>query len=267
VIGPPEEGRQGSVQMPQFPLRPGRPAFSKRARFWVAVGLLSALLVAAVVGAILAHSSSPRGHFVTIPKADRNASPTLIRAAEAVGFHPLTTSGAGQIEDEPAAAANPPLTGDLLPVGSTAPVFTARTPTGKVVRLSDLRGKAVLLDFFATWCPHCAAESPHLQKLFASLDPKHVAFVAVDANGEDAPSVFAYHVFYGFGFPAVLDPSGHAVSFPKHGHMGPISKSYKIAEYPTFYVLDPSGRVVWRSDGEQPDALLRHELQLAAAKT
>jgi thiol-disulfide isomerase/thioredoxin len=267
LIGQPGEGRE-PAQMPQFPLRPGRPAFSRRVRLWLAVGIVGALVVAVAVGGVLARSSSPPGRFVTIPKADRAAPRSLVVAAEKVGFHPLTTSGVGQVEDQPASTASPPLTGDLLPVGSRAPAFTARTPAGKVVRLADLKGKAVLLDFFATWCPHCAAESPHLQKLFASLDPKKVAFVAVDANGEDAASVFAYHVYYGLGFPAVLDPSAHAVTFPKHGHMGPISKSYKVAEYPTFYVLDPAGRIVWRSDGEQPDALLRNELQTAqAAKT
>jgi cytochrome c biogenesis protein CcmG, thiol:disulfide interchange protein DsbE len=250
--------------MSRFPLRPGRPGFSQRTRLWLAIGLVAALAVALVGGGILAGSSSNAGHAVIIPKADRIASPSLIRAAEAVNFHPLTQDGVGQIESQPASAAHPSTTSTLLPVGSIAPAFTARTPTGKTVRLSDLRGKAVLLDFFATWCPHCAAESSHLQKLYASLDPKRTAFVAVDANGEDAPSVFAYHVYYGLGFPAVLDPSGHPVTFPTHGHMGPISKSYGLGEYPTFYVLDPSGRIVWRGDGEQPDALLRQELKLAA---
>ncbi len=204
MIQPPE---RPTINMSKFPLRPTRPAFSKRARLWMSVALLAVLAVALVVGTVLARSSSNAGHAVTIPKADRTASPALIRAAEAVNFHPLTQDGLGQIEDEPASEANPPLTSNLLPVGSKAPTFTARTPTGRLVRLSDLKGKAVLLDFFATWCPHCAAESSHLQKLFASLDPKRTAFVAIDANGEDAPSVLAYHVYYGLGFPAVLDPS------------------------------------------------------------
>jgi thiol-disulfide isomerase/thioredoxin len=265
VIGPSEHNRP-PLKMPHFPMRPDRSGMSKKARFRIAVILVGVLVAAIVVGAILAHSSNGPLRVVTIPKADRNASPALIRAAEAVDFHPLTQDGTGQIEDEPAAAAKPPITSDLLPAGSRAPSFAARTPTGTVVRLSDLRGKAVLLDFFATWCPHCAAESPHLQKLFASLDPKRNAFVAVDANGENAASVFAYHVYFQLGFPAVLDPSAHAVSFPHHGHMGPISKSYRVGAYPTFYVLDGEGRIVWRSDGEQPDALLRQELRIASQR-
>jgi thiol-disulfide isomerase/thioredoxin len=229
------------------------------------VALVGALAVAVAIGVFLAHSTKAPIRVVTIPKADRDASPALIRAAEAVGFHPLTESGVGKIEDEPASFAQPPLTRNLLPVGTIAPGFTAATPIGKSVRLADLRGKVVLLDFFTTWCPHCAAEAPHLQKLYASLDPAKFAFVAVDANGENAASVFAYHVYYGFGFPAVLDPSGHAVSFPAHGTPGPITRSYRVGAFPTFYVLDRSGRIVWRSDGEQPDALLRGELTKAAS--
>jgi thiol-disulfide isomerase/thioredoxin len=241
-----------------------RRSMSPRARL-VALCLMLGGIVAAVVLAVVAsHSKVPPPRAVTIPKADRDASPALIRAAEAVNFQPETEPGVGTIESKPASAAGPPITGSLLPPGTTAPLFTARTPTGKAVSLAALRGTPVLLEFFATWCPHCAAEAPHLQKLFTSLGSKRVSFVAVDANGADAASVFAYHVYFGLGFPAVLDPSAHAVTFPAHGHMGPISKSYHVGAYPTFYVLDRQGRVVWASDGEQPDALLRQELNKAS---
>ena len=242
-----------------------RPSLTPRQRL-VALGLMFASIVAVIVLAVVvAHGPVPPPRAVTIPAADRNASPALIRAAEAVNFQPPQEPGVGTIEGKPASAADPPITGDLLPAGTLAPGFTAQTPQGKTVTLRSLRGKPVLLEFFATWCPHCAAEAPHLQKLFTSLGgAKRVAFLGVDANGEDAPSVYAWHVYFGLGFPAVLDPSGHAVTFPHHGHMGPISKSYRVGAYPTFYVLDRRGRVVWASDGEQPDALLRQQLARAA---
>ena len=47
--------------------------------------------------------------------------------------------------------------------------------------------------------------------------------------------------------------------------LGTVSASYRVRIFPTFYVLDPRGRIAWRSDGEQPDALLRRELLEAAA--
>jgi hypothetical protein len=53
------------------------------------------------------------------------------------------------------------------------------------------------------------------------------------------------------------------VTFPEHGPIGPVSRRYGVSLWPTFYVLDPRGRVVWRSGGEQPDALLERELRRA----
>ncbi len=132
--------------------------------------------------------------------------------------------------------------------------------------MQSLRGKTVLLEFFATWCPHCAAESPHLADLYRSLPKSKYAFVSINADNEDAPTVYAYHVYFGLPFPAVLDPDpgSDPVSYPNHGAAGPTSTAYRAFYYPTFYVIDPQGRISWRSDGEQPNALLRQELNRAA---
>ena len=220
---------------------------------------IAAIVVLGVVAVALSPTKPPR--VVSIPVADRNASSALVSTAQAIGFHPATTSGS--MENKPASSAPSPSSG-LLPLGSTAPAFTLSTPAGTPVSLTSLRGKAVLLEFFATWCPHCGAEGPHLQRLYASLPSTKVAFVAVNADSEDAPSVFAYHVYFGFGFPAVLDPGNGSVRWPDHGPLGPVTERYHVSRFPTFYVLDRSGRVTWRGDGEQPDALLRSELRQAA---
>jgi len=241
-----------------------RRSFSRRTRRWLALALAGALALAVVLAVVLARSASPPTRVVTIPRADRGASAALLRAAEALDYRPSSEPGAGRIESAPAAAAPSPIARDLLPVGSPAPPFRLRTPTGVAVSLHDLRGKAVLLEFFATWCPHCAAEAPHLATLYARLPHDRYAFVAVNADDEDAPSVLAYHVWFGLPFPALLDPRPATVRFPAHGGLGPVSSRYRVAAYPTFYVLDPRGRIVWRSDGEQPDALLLRELRRAA---
>jgi peroxiredoxin len=257
-----DEGpKREPAQLPQLPLRPGRPAFSRRTRLVLTIALLAAFVAVIVGGVLLAHSSS-KPRVVTIPKADRNATAALIRAAEAVNFRPPSLDGVGKIEDEPVSAAKL-LTKGLLPVGAQAPDFTLRTPTGTRVGLRDLRGKAVLLEFFATWCPHCNAEAPHLKELYAKLPHAKSAFVSIDGNSDDAASVLAYHIWYGLPFPALLDQGQRTVTFPEHGPIGPVSRKYGVSLWPTFYVLDPRGRVAWRSAGEQPDALLARELRRA----
>jgi thiol-disulfide isomerase/thioredoxin len=133
------------------------------------------------------------------------------------------------------------------------------------VSLHSLRGRAVLLEFFATWCPHCAAEAPHLEQIVGSLPRNTYSFVSVDADGETAPSVLAFHIYFGLSYPALLDPSNHAGSFASPGSAGPVTSAYRVRVYPTFYVLDPTGKIVWGGQGEQPDALLRHELLDARA--
>ena len=242
-----------------------RKQFSPRTRraLIVALGAASALFV--VLGIAIVHSNPttpPRA--VTIPLADRSASAALIRAAEAVNYRPATLSGVGEVEGKPASAEQPPTTNALLPVGMKAPGFTLQTPTGRAYSLRDFRGKAVLLEFFATWCPHCAAEAPHLAKLYASLPHDRFAFVSVDADSESAPTVFAYHVWFGLPFPALVDTAGRKVTFPDHGPIGPVAAQYHLNAYPTFYVIDPRGKIAWRTDGEQPDALLAQELRRAA---
>jgi peroxiredoxin len=180
---------------------------------------------------------------------------------------PQRRAGVGSIENKPASGAQPSSNPGLLPVGTKAPTFSLKTPEGGAVGLDDLRGKAVLLEFFATWCPHCAAEAPHLQRLYGSLPKKDVAFVSVNADGEDGASVYAYHRYFGLTFPALLDPGNQPGSFTSPGGTGPTTQAYGVESFPTFYVLDRKGRITWRFDGEQPDALLRGQLERAAAAT
>jgi peroxiredoxin len=201
-----------------------------------------------------------------ISAADRAAPTALVKAADAVHFRPTTEPGVGLIEKQPAWAGVRTSSPSLLPVGSTAPDLTLKTPEGATVRLSDLRGKAVLLEFFATWCPHCDAEAPHLRALYASLPKSRYAFLSVNADSENAASVFAYHRYFGLRYPTLLDPSSEAGSYYHPGGAGPVTMRYRVRVYPTFYVLDPSGRIVWATDAEQPDALLWRELAMAAAR-
>jgi len=246
---------------PKVPIGPGRDAYSKRTRAILAAVLGAVIAIAVTVGIIIAvKSPSTTAKSTTIPLADRGASKELLAAAEAVGFRPNVEAGVGQFEDLPASAVSPSSNDSLIAVGTLAPEFSLRTPLGERIKLSSFRGKAVLLEFFTTWCPHCDAEAPYLEKLYASLDHSKIAFVAVNADGEDAASVLAYHIYFGMSYPVLLDPSDHPGSFRSPGAAGPVTTYYRVASYPTFYVIDTHGNIVWRGDGEQPNDLLRQEL-------
>jgi len=251
---------------PSLPI-PVRKPFSKRRRQGLLIAMLLSVVVVVVVAVVAATSSSPpESRPNVIPEEDRGAPRALRRAAAAVGFAPTHLEGVGTIESQPAEAAHPASGPDLLPVGSKAPPFTLKTPTGKAVSLSDFRGQALLLEFFAAWCPHCNAEAPHLRTLASNLPAGRYAVASIDGSNESAATVYAYHVYHGLPFPALLDPAqgSSPVKFPAHGPRGPVSKAYGVGFFPTFYVIDPKGTITWRSDGEQPDALLREELRKAA---
>jgi peroxiredoxin len=146
-----------------------------------------------------------------------------------------------------------PRTAPLAP-GTEAPDFELGTPQGDAVRLSDQRGKSVLLEFFATWCGLCNTEAPHVKKIAAALDPRKFSVITINADGEDAASVYAFHRFHKLPFVALLDPSARPGSFNRPGLPGPVSQGYGMKSLPTFYVIGPDGTITWRSDGEQPDA-------------
>jgi peroxiredoxin len=257
-----QQRRIAQVKPP--PVGKQRPVRERMQLVWAGTGAV-VVLVAVVVGVLLATRSSANVPSAAPPSAaDRDAPAALIQAADAVDFHPTTEPGTGEMEGQPASAGLPPANPHLLAVGTTAPSFTLRTPQGKSVSLTSYRGKVVLLEFFATWCPHCNAEAPHLRTIYASLGHNKFAFVSVNADGEDAASVFAFHRYFGLLYPALLDPSRHPGSFHQEGAAGPVSTEYKVEDFPTFYILDRQGRITWRNDGEQPDALLRQELLRAA---
>jgi peroxiredoxin len=256
------------VHTPKPPTRAGRRSPNSRNLkvVWIATGGL-AVAVAVVVAVLLATSSSPKtAAAATATEADRNALPSLVKAADAVGFHPTTEPGVGEIEGEPASASQPPSNPGLLPVAAVAPNFTLRTPAGRSISLAQYRGKAVLLEFFATWCPHCNAEAPHLRVLAQKFGSR-VNFVSVNADSENAASVFAFHRYFGLPYPALVDRSGTpGGSYHSPGGLGHWANVYGVRAYPTFYVIGADGRVMWADDGEQPDILLQQLLQRAIAR-
>ncbi len=109
--------------------------------------------------------------------------------------------------------------------------FTLDDLAGNKVKLSSFKGKVVLLNFWATWCPPCRAEMPSMEKLYQSLrnNPEFV-FLAVDSQ-EDPATVKSFIEKNKYHFPVLLDVNGA------------VTAQYSVRAYPTTYLIDRRGRV------------------------
>ena len=96
----------------------------------------------------------------------------------------------------------------VLEVGRPAPDFTLPTPGGQTVRLSDYRGKVVLLNIWATWCAPCVAEMPSMEKLYNQLrgDDFEILAVSIDTDGSDVVRPFMRK--HNLTCPALIDDRG-----------------------------------------------------------
>ncbi len=112
-------------------------------------------------------------------------------------------------------------------VGSYAPDFTASTLDGKQVHLKDTRGKPLVLNFWATWCPPCRAEMPLLQQYF-DKHRRDYQMLAVN-NAEPPAQVQSFIQQQKFTFTVVLDPQQSIV------------RKYRIQGFPTTFFIDAQG--------------------------
>jgi thiol-disulfide isomerase/thioredoxin len=136
-----------------------------------------------------------------------------------------------------------------LPVVANGNALGVDRPT---LNLSDLRGKAVLLDFWATWCSYCRAEAPVVDGFSRRWRDRGVVVVGVDTDGPHEGDPHAYAVTHGLTFPIVRDEAGRT------------SRSYEIDGLPTLVVVSRTGKVVavktGTADDEELDRLIRQAL-------
>lgn len=143
-----------------------------------------------------------------------------------------TTAAAVQttVEDDDAKYAT-----ELLPAGTQAPDFSLAATDGTKVTLSGLRGKFVVLDFWASWCPDCRKDLPKMAALHKTYAAKGVEFVGVsfDDKKENLEKTIA-----DFKIPYTQ------VSELKKWKETKISAAYKIKWIPSMYVISPEGKVI-----------------------
>jgi len=135
--------------------------------------------------------------------------------------------------------------------GFLAPDFTLQTLDGETVTLSDLRGQAVLINLWATWCPPCRAEMPAIQKLYAEYKDQGFEVMAVNMTYQDIPTaVLPFTQEHALTFPVLLDETGDVAS------------KYELRSLPSSFFINRDGfiqEVV--IGGPMSEALLRTRIE------
>lgn len=139
--------------------------------------------------------------------------------------------------------------------GKAAPSFhaeyTSNAPDGaSEVSLSNLKGKVVLIDFWATWCPPCRAEAPVMDRLYTKYKSQNVAVVGINTDDQEGNAA-AYATAQHLNFPIAYDRDHSAAN------------AYEVASLPTLVVLSRSGNVVAKRTGRMSEADLEALLQKA----
>ncbi|MGD9180333.1 MAG: TlpA disulfide reductase family protein [Desulfobacterales bacterium] len=98
--------------------------------------------------------------------------------------------------------------GSGLANGLPAPNFTLPDPDGQMVGLTDFRGKVVLLNIWATWCPPCVEEMPSMEKLYQELKDEDFEILAVSIDESGAQDVLPFMKKHKLSFPVLLDAKG-----------------------------------------------------------
>lgn len=114
--------------------------------------------------------------------------------------------------------------------------FTLTSLDGDLVVLSELRGKYVLVNFWATWCIPCRKEMPYLQEVFEEHEDQ-VVVLAVNMN-EDAERVRPFIEEFGYTYPILLDPPDE------------LAAEHNVRGLPVSFIVGPDGDIVYRRIGE-----------------
>jgi thiol-disulfide isomerase/thioredoxin len=186
-------------------------------------GAIAALLLAAIAGSI-----------ALVRARDGDGEDTLIFDVPT----PVATA-------EPEAGIGP--LDNRRPVqGEPAPDFVLRDLNGTAVRLSDLRGKVVFVNFWATWCRPCKQELPDIQKV-AGQYPDDLAVLAINVE-ESQEEAAAYFVENGLSIPALLDRNGG------------VFEQYGLRGLPDSFFIDREGNVAVIAYGYLTEEMMRDRL-------
>lgn len=138
-----------------------------------------------------------------------------------------------------AGAADPPESLRLTRLAQSEPgvAFSVATPDGATLRLADLKGKVVFLNFWATWCEPCLEEMPAMERLSRAYRDRGLVVLALSADREGASVVKPFLKRHGLSFPVGLDPDQS------------VARLYRVRALPSTYILDRKGARLFQAHG------------------
>jgi len=117
-----------------------------------------------------------------------------------------------------------------------APDFSLMDIDEQVFNLKDLRGKVVIVNFWATWCPPCRFELPAMERAYGKLKDKDVVMLAINV-GEDNDTIFNFTADYPVSFPLLMDTDSK------------VTQAYSVIGLPTTYIINPAGEIIYKVIG------------------
>jgi peroxiredoxin len=149
--------------------------------------------------------------------------------------------------------------GYALKAGGVAPPVRLPSLAGGEVDLGSLRGRVVVLNFWATWCPPCVAEMPSLERLHRTLGPEGLAVVTVSTD-EDEAELRRFVSEHALTLPVLRDPGGRVAA-----------SDYRTTGYPETFTLDRGGvlleHTVGPAEWDTPAALAHFRVLLGGPTT
>jgi peroxiredoxin len=125
----------------------------------------------------------------------------------------------------------------VISTGDQAPEFSLRSFEGASVSLRDLRGKVVMVHFWATWCPPCVEEIPALDRLYRSIKGKEFEMLAVSVDEGGAGAVASFIQRNRLSIPVLFDPQQT------------VARLYGTSKFPETYIIDRNGVVSYKAIG------------------
>jgi len=177
-----------------------------------------------------------KGQTLYLYSADGKSSETAAKALAKAGYEVCNILGGYEAweEAELPVDLDPKYAADLIQEGEAAPDFELEDIQGNKVKLSDFRGKNVVLVFWASWCPDCRAEVPDLKAMYAMADPDRYQFVSIsfDKDLEVLRQFVAENELPGV---QLFDPAGKKDS--------KVNADFHVKWIPSLYLIDPEGKV------------------------